>query len=351
MSKSKKKSGQKGKRKSADFLTIDPNTVRTIDELSRVFLTIVAFVRSGKEMDSSAEKKANHFLCLIGTPATFDFCPPSQLLTELVPTELKTTDGLADSVIVLLSSPTPSICSSALSLLHRLVDTHSKPSFLLDFVESGFFGDLPESFRESPTHVSPESGLSFVWIVFTVASLGRPSTIRSLCNQTRRSEESIRNALLNHILVPLDPLWRMMWTHRLSFDDRFFFHPAIFRNLIALLVHVGLSHPPTLDFVLSSPICLVLVSLMASVTTIITFSNVLDSLEDERDEWEREETEMVMKGRKRVNRKLRTEGMENELEHRMLNPNTNYRMKSTLRRLHVLMNADGANLADSRLPR
>ncbi|KAK2946205.1 hypothetical protein BLNAU_18881 [Blattamonas nauphoetae] len=140
-----------------------PEKVRTIRQASPLFLSLVAFVREGNNLDHKATRKACALLDKI-TPEDYREQAIKATFTKLVPTPDRSSSGLANSLALLLASSNEKLVESTLIFLRQILSVTPEP-VLFNFIQSGFFTLLPQTFYEQELHLLPNRELHLMNIV------------------------------------------------------------------------------------------------------------------------------------------------------------------------------------------
>ncbi|KAK2959857.1 hypothetical protein BLNAU_5054 [Blattamonas nauphoetae] len=119
------------------FVKTVPSNIRTIEQASQLYSSLVDFVKEGKNLDHIATRQACGLLknidCQFKTNKT---------LFELASAPDDTCSGFTESIIPLLTSSNEEIVTSALSFLNQAL-FHASPEVHFDFLRAGFFELLP----------------------------------------------------------------------------------------------------------------------------------------------------------------------------------------------------------------
>ncbi|KAK2942553.1 hypothetical protein BLNAU_22540 [Blattamonas nauphoetae] len=226
------------------FLRTDPKRLRTIEQASQTYQSLVDFVKEGNNLDNTATHQACTLLQTLSTP--FSTFSSDQILFELVPAPDGSCSGLTNSIIPLLSSPNEKLILSTLEFLHCTV--LSTDLFIhFDFLQTGFFALLPKSFYELEMHLVENLGFFLMRIVEKIMFCLDPLRSRELCEIRQLSMESFEQTVTNKFFGPIEPFLDFVIRNRQILPN-FWDLP----KMLDTLFRFSPSLPHTTQFVLSS---------------------------------------------------------------------------------------------------
>ncbi|KAK2947337.1 hypothetical protein BLNAU_17724 [Blattamonas nauphoetae] len=181
------------------FLRTQPRSFGTIKQASKLFLSLVDFVKAGNNLDHTATRQACALLQNI-VPEFNQKYNAEQILFILVPIPDGSCSGFAESIVLLLTSSNKELVQATLPLLDRIVFVSSS-SALFDFLETGFFNLLPLAFYEQEAHLCARSGM--------------------LCSNKLISLDTFHETYTKQFLRPIRPFLDFVCKNRrrINFDD------------------------------------------------------------------------------------------------------------------------------------
>ncbi|KAK2943975.1 hypothetical protein BLNAU_21121 [Blattamonas nauphoetae] len=260
---------------------------RSFEQESKVYLSLVDFIKEGNNPDNKATEKACAILENI-TPVLFNEVTSEQVLFELVPTPDGSCSGFTESIVLLLTRSNEMISRSILRLLDGMVSCTS-PDIQFDFIATGVFEHLPQAFYEQELH------LSLLQICFN-GNCGKVTTFLDkffrpiepflvfVCNQRRRIAE-VENSE--------------------AFDD--------FPNLIGTIVECSPFMEEMTQFFLTSPFAVTLLNCLHFYDNDNVTCILLEKLSEGFGQW-RKDSSAVQKLGQHIVAKLREEGLTDQIE-------------------------------------
>ncbi|KAK2955171.1 hypothetical protein BLNAU_9900 [Blattamonas nauphoetae] len=201
-----------------------PQSLRTISQASKQFLSLVAFVKAGNNLDDTATRKACTLLQNI-LPEFNQKSSAEQILFKLVPMPDGSCSGFAESIVLLLTSSNEKVIQATLLFLHRVVIEAS--SALVDFMETGFFNLLPQAFYEQEVHLCAHSGLYLTKIVTKLVSFTKIPHSYKLCSYTLSSLDTFYETFTNQFLRPIRPFLDFVCKNRRRINEILQYSPFL----------------------------------------------------------------------------------------------------------------------------
>ncbi|KAK2960310.1 hypothetical protein BLNAU_4863 [Blattamonas nauphoetae] len=186
--------------------------LNTLKQATPSFLSLVAFVKEGNNLDENAASQAYEILDWL-TPRRGSQFNGKQILFDLVPKPDGSCSGFIESVIPLLTSSDKKLVRLTLTLLRRSISfQHS--SIQYKFIENGFFTRLPQTFYEQEMHLLAEPELILFAIVDQVVDCTSPIEAREICKFRQISMETFQNTLFDKFLRPIGPFLEFICINR-----------------------------------------------------------------------------------------------------------------------------------------
>ncbi|KAK2942935.1 hypothetical protein BLNAU_22146 [Blattamonas nauphoetae] len=181
----------------------DPESLKTIKEASRSFLSLVDFIKEGHDLNYRATTQACTLLEGVSPHYNSTFTS-TQILFELVPTRDGSCSGFTNSMTTLLTSSNEKLVQRTLSLLNETVieTTHSNRFRLL---MTGLFTHLPQSFYEQEMHLFAQNRLYLMNIVKWLLFCSRPSSAREICEERQISMDTYNHTIIHKFFHPVEP--------------------------------------------------------------------------------------------------------------------------------------------------
>ncbi|KAK2956324.1 hypothetical protein BLNAU_8691 [Blattamonas nauphoetae] len=199
------------------FLGTAPRTIQTIEQASPPFLSLVAFVKEGNNLDKNATKQActllDRLIQIFVGPYTTD-----RILLELVPTPDHSCSGFTESIITLLNSSNEMLIKSTLSLLTEIVSIVPPPT-RFDILNTGFFELLPKSFYEQELHLLAQHSLSMIKISQTFAICADPDISQKICRKRFLQMACFRQTFMDKFFHPIQPYLAFICQNRRRISD------------------------------------------------------------------------------------------------------------------------------------
>ncbi|KAK2948572.1 hypothetical protein BLNAU_16471 [Blattamonas nauphoetae] len=166
-----------------------------------------------------------------------------------------------ESVVVILTSSNEALIRETLTLLREMM-MKSSGSIWFDFLTTGFFRLLPQSFYEQELHLLLISKLKLMDLVIHFLVRMRPDSSHQLCRNKHISKEFFDQPVLDLIFHPIQPFLEFICKHRRRIEDRF--ESYFFDQLLSNLLVSSPFFEQMTQFVLSS-------SVFLAITDSITF--------------------------------------------------------------------------------
>ncbi|KAK2948147.1 hypothetical protein BLNAU_16947 [Blattamonas nauphoetae] len=229
-------------------LKTDLTSIESIEEASLLFQAIVSLIKSGHRLDSAATSRACLFLDTI-TPGSDPRLEPEEIFRSLVPLTDEACTGFAEGITTLITCQNSDIVHSTLSLLHDTVRNIACMD-VFDFIETGFFALLPQSFFLSVMALPSQSLLHLCSVVFTCLDVDTDLTVTLIQQERDIQPEMIRQSMLDNVIRPLEPFLETICFRRRAFKDSeesFSFSAVLGMYLQISPFHAHLTHSAQLS--------------------------------------------------------------------------------------------------------
>ncbi|KAK2941033.1 hypothetical protein BLNAU_24062 [Blattamonas nauphoetae] len=285
---------------------------RSFEQESKVYLSLVDFIKEGNNPDNKATEKACAILENI-TPVLFNEVTSEQVLFELVPTPDGSCSGFTESIVLLLTRSNEMISRSILRLLDGMVSCTS-PDIQFDFIATGVFEHLPQAFYEQELHLSPPSDLFLMATVAKLLSCSTPSSTQIICRDRQLSVDTFQQTFLDKFFRPIEPFLVFVCNQRRriaevenseAFDD--------FPNLIGTIVECSPFMEEMTQFFLTSPFAVTLLNCLHFYDNDNVTCILLEKLSEGFGQW-RKDSSAVQKLGQHIVAKLREEGLTDQIE-------------------------------------
>ncbi|KAK2946914.1 hypothetical protein BLNAU_18138 [Blattamonas nauphoetae] len=214
-----------------------------------IFQSLVATLKFQPALDGSLETKAVKFL------------------EGVVPRDQES----ADSIVVLLSSPSQAIMTATMKLLDSLIEWCSEKLHLA-LVKVNLIPQIINTLNPlSPSFAEVED--FHTYLISTISSslwLSTPAGLAHLAIEDDNEQQAVHETVLKQVLVPSEKFICHLCMNRNSTIDEDLGRE--FMRLLARLLEIYPSYQPTKDFVLNMPV-------------IFTIPNWLTFLENDRSIW------------------------------------------------------------------
>ncbi|KAK2960049.1 hypothetical protein BLNAU_4932 [Blattamonas nauphoetae] len=293
------------------FLNFDPNSKMSFDGKSRVYNSLVTLVKAEYPFEKALQDRAARLLKCLEPTWRDEPRDVAELVTDLVPTSDGSPSGFVASIVTLLSSPHSTIVTAALSLVsaavchsditnqYRLIDANVmitvlgiiQPHTLPISGNETILKDLVGMFEQGVRRADYESPISY-------ASY-RPS-----------DKSNYREMILQKVVLPSSQFERYL------ISNRYLLNGDLLQSFIILLVRFFKAspyHPPTLEYVLASPMAMAFPSCFSIIENDFrvwaTLANICFAIYD----WRKGGAE-VIESAKRMMQALFSEGFDDILE-------------------------------------
>ncbi|KAK2952605.1 hypothetical protein BLNAU_12433 [Blattamonas nauphoetae] len=280
------------------FLFLEPENIEPLGFASELFLSLVAFVEEGYNLDDEAIKHACTLLENIDK--TFS---ANQKLFGLVPKLDGSDSGFTESVLLLLTSSNAELSKSVLKLLWGTVDHHT-PSNWFTFIETQFFTRLPKAFYEQEIHLVSQYELSLMKIVRQFLFCPRPGCARQICQELHLLMDSFQRTFLDDFFHPVEQFLEFICSNRRRIEDSEQSWP--FSVLLSSMIECSPFLDQTTQFVLSSSFSLAFTDTIVFFETDRLKSALLWDIYDE--------DTAVQKRRRQIEANLFEDGLLDEAE-------------------------------------
>ncbi|KAK2949701.1 hypothetical protein BLNAU_15372 [Blattamonas nauphoetae] len=294
------------------FMRSEPETIQTIAEAAKSFLSLVEFVKEGHDFDNRATTQACSLLqrLMPGHDGRFE---ANEILFDLVPKHDLSCCGFTESLILLLTSSNEELVKSSLRLLDGVV-IGTSPVTLFDILQTGFFNHIPQAFYEQEIHLLPQPKMYLMRIVDWFVFFSHPLQTSRIIQTKQLSIDLFQQTFTGHFFRPIVPFLAFICTNRRRITDSG--QSSSFPKLIVQILKFWPFLAETTQFVLSSPITLTFVdSLDFFETDNFTFV-ILRHVTSNTDAWENERPAIRTKKR-HIQAKLVEEGLWDVIDIRM----------------------------------
>ncbi|KAK2944700.1 hypothetical protein BLNAU_20393 [Blattamonas nauphoetae] len=291
------------------FPSTNPWSIQTFFAASSYFRSIVSFVKAGNVLTDSAIKQACSFLGkrLSQSP---DTSIQGDILHQLVPSPDGSCRGFVEHIIPLLTCNNQKIVNATLTLV-----THVIPFALIserfDFVATGIFEQLPQSFYENEIHLIPQTDLYLNMIISTCLECSSPRYWKGITRKKSFSVETVFHTIFTQLVMPLKPYLTYLCRHKRQIEDS---HDSTqFAYMLGTLLSITPFYEPTTQFVRDSPISLTFTSCFEHFETKLLRSTIISELVEGIDLWVHADRAVQQRG-KLIQDALREEGLFDELD-------------------------------------
>ncbi|KAK2940132.1 hypothetical protein BLNAU_24958 [Blattamonas nauphoetae] len=291
------------------FLSFNPHNVRTIEQASRFFLSLVAFVQEGNELDDVVIYKA----CALLKWIKLFISPPihvTQILFKLAPTPDGSCTGFVESLVLLLTSSNEAIVLSTLSFLTKFGSELRYNNFV-HFLNSGFFALLPDNFYTNEMHLTPRPDYFLMNIVASLLReipVGRHIVFSGSMNFPVSTFIEIPT---DNFLHPIKPFLKVVFQHRRRLEDTD--TTTSFSTLLGAMARSSQVMEQMAQFVLSSSFALTYTDSLIFFETNKSTITLLASLLNVIKEWPESDPAVRKRGRQ-IRAQLEEEGISDEIE-------------------------------------
>ncbi|KAK2958931.1 hypothetical protein BLNAU_6180 [Blattamonas nauphoetae] len=234
------------------FLRTEPNDIKTVKEASKSFMSLVNFVKEGRNMDEQASRQACALLDRM-MPEFFTEFTRAQILFEFVPTRDHSCSGFVKSITLLLTSSNEELVKKSLVLVYEIMSV-SDEMMHFDILASGLFALLPKSFYEHEMHLLAQPTMHLMQILWLGVMCSNTTYKNLICRYKHVSERSFKRIFLTKFFNPIQPFLEYICRNRRRIEDsRTSWH---FPSLIGKIVESSRDMEETTQFVLSSSIAL-----------------------------------------------------------------------------------------------
>ncbi|KAK2947060.1 hypothetical protein BLNAU_17983 [Blattamonas nauphoetae] len=290
------------------FTRTDPSTIRTVDQASPLFISLVEFVKAGNTLDDASTSNA----CAVLRSMISDSLSPlsdKPVLFDLVPQSPRSCSGFAESMIVLLTCPSTNLVLSSLSLLREVVRCHYSDD-CLSLIETGFFARLPQSFFLQNLHLMAQPRLFAVDVVYRCAMCLLPINVQFITRTRNLSIASVRRITFQKLVQPLQPFLEYVCSNRHTIGDCEDSRP--FMKLLGIKIRVAHCFEAMTAFVLSSSVPVAFADTFVNCRSEQAFTLLLNLFESV-EEWKNEDAAVQKRG-ERILTRLCEEGVWDDVE-------------------------------------
>ncbi|KAK2958390.1 hypothetical protein BLNAU_6660 [Blattamonas nauphoetae] len=234
------------------FLSLNPDKIHTIKQASRFFLSLVACVKNGSELDDAATQKACALLEWIESRIRF-LTSVNPILIDLAPRPDVSCTGFVESLVLLLTCSNEAIVLSTLSFLTKFVPELTSYDSKR-FLHSGFFALLPNDFYTNEMHLTPQHDYFLMKIVASILlhmPVGRPVVFYE---SNQLTGDAFNQILTDKLFRPIQPFLSLVFKHRPRFKDTD--ASTAFSTLLGMLATYSPIVEQMAQFVLSSSFAL-----------------------------------------------------------------------------------------------
>ncbi|KAK2958421.1 hypothetical protein BLNAU_6691 [Blattamonas nauphoetae] len=291
------------------FLRTDATKIKTIEQASQAFVSLVDFIKEGSDLDDKATRQACSLLERIRGPFRSLFTD-EQILFELVPTHDDSCSGFTESIVLLLTSSNAALVTMTWTFLDRIVNyTYHVTRFA--FLETGFFCLLPQTFFEQEIHLSAQPHANLMTLVKDLLLCSFHDNPERLCEEKQLSMDAFQHIFMGQFVHPVKPFLDFICNNRHRIIDSACSWD--FGNLMWKILETSPFLEPMTEFVLSSSIPLSFTDTLHSIETDLLTSFLLRSVVSGFRQWH-EEYPAVQKRSLQIVAKLREEGISDEVE-------------------------------------
>ncbi|KAK2954829.1 hypothetical protein BLNAU_10159 [Blattamonas nauphoetae] len=294
------------------FMKWNENDMFTVDSEAEVLISLLAMIRDGYKFDETLLRQASKCLSWIfqlsDLPSVVDgvlFQIIGQSATDPIP-------DFVELMTVLLSSSDPSIFRDTMTFFCSLFN-HCPLSHQLALVSSRLLPRILSTPNLRNLSVIDDQGIlnSVIDIFRFGVWLSSEHKIQSLSTTSHTDPQSIRDVVLNEVLIPIEPSLVQISRNPLFVSSIYIYQETV--KLLSKIFDVSAFHQPTLDLVSSSRLPMVFLSLLSNMEDESIRMFILRQLTVYIYTWKKNGDETVRRG-KRTLQMLEKEGFGDELE-------------------------------------
>ncbi|KAK2947291.1 hypothetical protein BLNAU_17767 [Blattamonas nauphoetae] len=291
------------------LLIVDPPSIKTVKDASSPFVSLVAFIEGGNDLDDKATKQAFEFLNWI-IPGDRNHFFAYDLLIELVPQPDRSCSGFVESMIPLLTSSNARIAKSAMSLLERVV-TRSVPRIRFWILETGLFPLLLNSFHDQKMHLARSSKLFLLDIVKDFLSCLDPAKARETCKTLEISMDFFQQTFMTKFMHPIEQFLENTFRNRSRWADSVM--SGFVPKFLGRILELSLFSEEMTQLVVSSSFAVAYADYLHFVEKDRLTEQILQYIPEGVNAWRKDKPD-VWKRKKQILAKLREEGISDEIE-------------------------------------
>ncbi|KAK2944751.1 hypothetical protein BLNAU_20337 [Blattamonas nauphoetae] len=199
------------------FFLTEPGAITTMKAASPPFLSLVGFIKEGNHLD---EKETKHACALLEgiKPQNQNGFTSEDVLFKLVPSSDGSCSGFTESIIPLLTSSNEELLNSTLSLLNHIVFLVAPTSFF-DFLATGFFTLLPQTFYQQKMLLLAKSSFYMVSIMCNILICSDPRIIPQICKDRQISMDTFKETFLDNFFHPIEPFLEFIYANLRRIPD------------------------------------------------------------------------------------------------------------------------------------
>ncbi|KAK2944956.1 hypothetical protein BLNAU_20132 [Blattamonas nauphoetae] len=238
------------------FLDWDEEEPESEQEKAVIFQSLVATVKIQPVLDDSLEEKAVQFLESVDPQ---DIESADAFLRSLGHTTDESSKDFVQSIVVLVSSPSQAITTTAMKILESLSISCSARVFY-PLVKADLLPQLITSLNPLSLSFAEAVGIHtcLMSIISSTVWLTTPTGLEHLGIEDESGQQTVHKTVLKQVLIPSEKYICHLCANRFSIVDGDL--PNEFMTILAQLLRISPSYQPTAEIVLHMPVFLTIPS-------------------------------------------------------------------------------------------
>ncbi|KAK2944283.1 hypothetical protein BLNAU_20779 [Blattamonas nauphoetae] len=296
------------------FLNWNEDTPDSVEEKAIVFQSLVATVQLQPSLDVSLEAKAVTFLKSVDLD---DKESADAFLSSLRRTIDESSTNFIQSIVVLLSSTSRAITTTAMDMLDSLI-VFCSVKIRLALVKADLIPQLITNIHPLSLSFAEAVDIHINVIATTAHSLlpATPDDLEKLGIKGENGQQAVHEAVLHQVLVPSEKYICHLCMNRFSIIDGK--QSESFLTLLAQLLEICPYYQPTMGFVLNMPVVLTIPSCLTFFENENSIWYFLDFIVELQRKWNKLRGNQQQMW-KTVQQLLRMEGIEDVMEAKLRN--------------------------------
>ncbi|KAK2961647.1 hypothetical protein BLNAU_3445 [Blattamonas nauphoetae] len=322
------------------FLNFDVNSELSFEKKSSIYNSLVALVKAEYPFDKALQDKAVNFLKYL-EPERYRLKDRiHELVFDLVPSSAGSPSGFVDSIVTLLSSPHSTVVAAAILFLFEV--THYSVEYVtFHLIQSDLICNLLTSVQPHAIPIAGNEPMmnNLVKIIDQFVCLTSQRFVSQYDLTAPDYLSNHREMIFQKVVLPSSQFVTFLISNRyVLYRDLL----VSFMHLLATHIRVGPFHPPTLEYVVASPIVIAVTSCLSFIEVDLALSDSLYFIKRSLQEWKYDRHSHA-KSKKRMMRALFSEGYEDTLEQKLKYDKVGLYCSSLVRECKQLSRWLGAN--------